>query len=69
MISRWFKQLKGKEDYNVKPTIKNFFKNLKDVRLYSKLEKDIIKSLENNKEKVVFLYKRDVNKILRGDNI
>lgn len=69
MISRWFKQLKGKEDYNVKPTIKNFFKNLKDVRLYSKLEKDIIKSLENNKEKVVFLYKRDVNKILRWDNI
>ena len=69
MISRWFKQLKGKEDYNVKPTIKNFFKNLKDVRLYSKLEKDIIKSLENNKEKVVFLYKRDVNKILKGDNI
>ena len=69
MIKRWIKQRQGKEDYNVKPTIKNFFKNLKDVNLYSKLEKDIIKSLENNKEKVVFLNKKDINKILKGDNI
>ena len=69
MIKRWIKQRQGKEDYNVKPTIKNFFKNINDVRLYSKMENDVLKQLEIYKEKVVFLNKKDINKILKGDNI
>ncbi len=69
MIKRWIKQRQGKEDYNVKPTIKNFFKNINDVRLYSKIEKDVLRQLEIYKEKVVFLNKKDINKILKGDNI
>ena len=69
MIKRWIKQRQGKEDYNVKPTIKNFFKNINDVRLYSKMENDVLKQLEIYKEKVEFLSKRDVEKVLKGVNI
>ncbi len=68
MIKRWFNQRKGKEDYNVRPTIKNFFKNLSDVKLYSKLEKDIIKSLDDYKNKLVFLNKEERNKLIKGGN-
>ena len=60
MKKRWIKQRQGKEDYNVKPTIKNFFKNINDVRLYSKMENDVLKQLEIYKEKVEFLSKIDV---------
>ena len=69
MIKRWIKQRKGQEDYNVKPTIKNFFKNINDVRLYSKMENDVLKQLEIYKEKVEFLSKRDIDKVLKGGNI
>lgn len=69
MIKRWIKQRQGKEDYNVKPTIKNFFKNINDVRLYSKMENDVLKQLEIYKEKVEFLSKRDIDKVLKGGNI
>ena len=69
MIKRWIKQRHGKEDYNVKPTIKNFFKNINDVRLYSKMENDVLKQLEIYKEKVEFLSKRDIDKVLKGGNI
>ena len=69
MIKRWFNQRKGKEDYNVRPTIKNFFKNLSDVKLYSKLEKDIIKSLDDYKNKLVFLNKKERNKLIKGGKI
>lgn len=69
MIKRWIKQRKGQEDYNVKPTIKNFFKNINDVRLYSKMENDVLKQLDIYKEKVEFLSKRDIDKVLKGGNI
>lgn len=69
MIKRWVKQRQGKEDYNVKPTIKNFFKNINDVRLYSKMEKDVLRQLDIYKEKVEFLSKRDIDKVLKGGNI
>ncbi len=69
MIKRWIKQRQGKADYNVKPTIKNFFKNINDVRLYSKMENDVLKQLEIYKEKVVFLSKNDVDRVLKGGNI
>ncbi len=69
MIKRWIKQRQGKADYNVKPTIKNFFKNINDVRLYSKMENDVLKQLEIYKEKVEFLSKRDIDKVLKGGNI
>lgn len=61
MISRWYKQLKNKEDYNIKPTIKNLIKQLNDVRLYKKQENKILKELEPFKDKLIF--------IKRGDNL
>lgn len=61
MIHRWYKQLKNKEDYNIKPTIKNLIKQLNDVRLYKKQENKILKELEPFKDKLIF--------IKRGDNL
>lgn len=61
MISRWYKQLKNKEDYNIKPTIKSLIKQLNDVRLYKKQENKILKELEPFKDKLIF--------IKRGDNL
>ena len=61
MINRWYKQLKNKEDYNIKPTIKSLIKQLNDVRLYKKQENKILKELEPFKDKLIF--------IKRGDNL
>ena len=61
MIKRWYKQLKNKEDYNIKPTIKSLIKQLNDVRLYKKQENKILKELEPFKDKLIF--------IKRGDNL
>lgn len=61
MIHRWYKQLKNKEDYNIKPTIKSLIKQLNDVRLYKKQENKILKELEPFKDKLIF--------IKRGDNL
>ena len=61
MISRWYKQLRNKEDYNIKPTIKSLIKQLNDVRLYKKQQNKILKELEPFKDKLVF--------IKRGDNL
>lgn len=63
MINRWLKQRYKNEDYNIKPTIKNLFRSLKDVYLYKKQEKEIIASLEPFKDKVNFLNKRDISDI------
>ena len=61
MIHRWYKQLKNKEDYNIKPTIESLIKQLNDVRLYKKQENKILKELEPFKDKLIF--------IKRGDNL
>lgn len=61
MIHRWYKQLKNKEDYNIKPTIKSLIKQLNDVRIYKKQENKILKELESFKDKLIF--------IKRGDNL
>lgn len=61
MIHRWYKQLKNKEDYNIKPTIKSLIKQLNDVRIYKKQENKILKELEPFKDKLIF--------IKRGDNL
>lgn len=57
MIKRWFMQRKGKEDYNVKPTFKNLFKQLSDVKLYKKQEKSILNELEIYKDKLIIIKK------------
>ena len=57
MISRWYKQLKNKEDYNIKPTIKSLIKQLNDVRLYKKQENKILKELEPFKDKLISITK------------
>ena len=55
MVNRWYIQRKGLQTYNVKPTIKNLFRQLNDVRLYKKEEKNILKDLEVYKDKIVFI--------------
>ncbi len=57
MIKRWFLQRKGKEDYNVKPTFKNLFKQLSDVKLYKKQEKSILNELKVYKDKLTIIKK------------
>lgn len=55
MVNRWYMQRKGLQTYNIKPTIKNLFRQLNDVRLYKKEEKNILKNLEVYKDKIVFI--------------
>ena len=55
MVNRWYMQRKGLQTYNIKPTIKNLFRQLNDVRLYKKEEKNILKDLEIYKDKIVFI--------------
>ena len=50
-------QRKGKEDYNIKPTFKNLFKQLSDVKLYKKQEKSILNELEIYKDKLIIIKK------------
>ena len=57
MIKRWFMQRKGKEDYNIKPTFKNLFKQLSDVKLYKKQEKSILNELKIYKDKLTIIKK------------
>lgn len=65
MIKRWNKQRKGLEDYNIKPTFKSLFKQLNDVRLYKKLENDLLKELKVYKDKLIVINKTD-NKSLEN---
>ena len=65
MILRWIRQKVGKEDYNVKPTINHFFKNLSDVKAYFNIESSIINSLKEYQEKVNFLDKKQQVKLLK----
>ena len=57
MLKRWSNQRKGIELYNMKPTIKNLFKQLNDVRIYKREESKILKELEEYKDKLIILDK------------
>jgi adenylate kinase family enzyme len=62
---RWLKQKLGIERYNHPPTFKQWFYFISTVNTYYSREKDKLKSLEEYKEKLVFVTKKDIKKILK----
>lgn len=63
MIKRWINQRKGKEDYNLCPSIRNLVKQLKDINNYKEFEKELLKSFENYENKVAYLDKEDIKRL------
>ena len=67
VTKRWLKQRLGKETYNHPPTIKQFFYFISTVNSYYGKKKKKLKGLEEFSDKVVFVTKRDINKIINED--
>lgn len=65
VVKRWLYQKIGIEDYNYPPTINHLFDMLRITKNYFKKEKSKIDSLEIYKEKVIFLGKKELRKILK----
>lgn len=63
VITRWIKQRLGKETYNYPPTIYQFFDMLKTAQYYLKEEKEKIESLQQYKDKVIYLNVKEINKL------
>lgn len=63
MIKRWINQRKGKEDYNLCPSIRNLVKQLKDINNYKEFEKELLKSFEDYENKVAYLDKEDIKRL------
>lgn len=64
VTKRWIKQRVGKEIYNHPPTIKQLFYFISTVNSYYKKEKKKLESLEKYQKKLIFITKKDINKIL-----
>ena len=62
---RWLKQRLGKERYNHPPTIKQWPYFISTVNSYYKKEKYKIKSLEEYKDKLIYVNKKKIKEILR----
>ena len=62
---RWIKQRLGLERYNHPPTFNEWLYYLSTVRSYYKKEPDKVKSLEEHKDKLVYVNKKKIKKILR----
>lgn len=55
VTKRWIRQKLGKERYNAKPNFKQWLYYISTVNSYYKKEKDKLKSLEEYKDKLVFI--------------
>ena len=64
LSKRWVKQRLGLERYNYPPNFEQFLYYYSTVRSFYKKEKALLKSLEEYKDKVVFLNKKMINEIL-----
>lgn len=65
---RWIKQRLGKERYNRKPDLRQWFYYLSTVNSYYKREKSVLNDLKKYSDKVMFVNSKDINKILKqGD--
>ena len=62
---RWLKQRIGIERYNHPPTFKQWLYFISTVNSYYKKENDKLKSLDEHKDKLVFVNKKKIKKILR----
>lgn len=65
VTKRWIKQRLGFERYNYPPNFEQLLYYYSTVRSFYKKEKALLKSLEEYKDKVVFLNKREINNILK----
>ena len=65
VTKRWIKQRLGLERYNYPPNFEQLLYYYSTVRSFYKKEKALLKSLEEYKDKVVFLNKREINNILK----
>ena len=61
---RWLKQRLGKERYNHPPTLSQWFYYISTVNSYYGKQKEKLKSLEEYNDKVIYVTKKDINKIL-----
>lgn len=64
VIKRWIKQRIGVEGYNHYPTFQQLIYFISIVNSYYKKEKKKINDLMEYKDKLIFVNKRDINKIL-----
>lgn len=65
VTKRWIRQKRGKERYNAKPNFKQWLYYISTVNSYYKKEKSRLKSLEEYKEKLVFIKNKDIKNILK----
>ena len=63
---RWIKQRLGKERYNYPPVFKQWLYYISTVNSYYKKEKARLKSLNEYKEKLIFVNNKEIRKILQG---
>ena len=70
VTKRWIKQKFGWEVYNHPPTLKQLIYFISTVNRYYKKEKDKIKSLEEYKDKVKFVNRKSIVKLInnKGEN-
>lgn len=65
VTKRWIRQKKGVERYNAKPNFKQWLYYISTVNSYYKKEKSRLKSLEEYKDKLVFVKNKDIKNILK----
>ena len=65
VIKRWIKQRLGKEDYNYPPTLFQFYDMIRIAHNYIKKQPQKRKSLEKYKNKVKYLEKKELDKLLK----
>ena len=65
VTKRWIRQKIGVERYNAKPNFKQWLYYISTVNSYYKKEKSRLKSLEEYKDKLVFVKNKDIKNILK----
>ena len=64
VTKRWIRQRLGKERYNSPPKLNQLFYYISTVNSYYKKQKSRLKSLEEYKDKVIFVSNKDINRII-----
>ena len=68
VTKRWIKQRLGKERYNCPPNFRQWLYYISTVNSYYKEEKNKLESLQEYKDKLIFINNTDIKKILSKDN-
>ncbi len=67
VTKRWIRQRLGKERYNAPPVFGQWIYYIGTVNSYYKKEKQKLKSLEEYKDKLIFVNNKDIKKIIKGE--